>query len=116
MMLDGAQVLRLGRDLVVNIAQANHTRGVEWLERHLAGRYRIHRVYRMADNHIDSMLLALRPGVSLARHDGIRDLLPEPLQSWKFIVPPQPDTGAFPAYGDADLVLTRRRYLPWHVR
>ncbi|MFD7555142.1 glycine amidinotransferase [Streptomyces sp. NPDC059835] len=106
MMLDGAQVLRLGRDLVVNIAQANHARGVEWLERHLAGRYRIHRVYRMADNHIDSMLLALRPGVFLARHDGIRDMLPEPLQSWKFIVPPQPDTGAFPAYGDADLVLT----------
>ncbi|MEU4729556.1 glycine amidinotransferase [Streptomyces sp. NPDC023588] len=106
MMLDGAQVLRLGRDLVVNIAQANHARGVDWLERHLGDRYRIHRVYRMADNHIDSMLLALRPGVFLARHDGIRDMLPEPLQRWKFIVPPQPDTGTFPAYGDADLVLT----------
>ena len=31
----------------------------------------------MADNHIDSMLLALRPGVFLARHDGIRDMLPD---------------------------------------
>ncbi|MGW3787623.1 glycine amidinotransferase [Micromonospora chokoriensis] len=106
MMLDGAQVLRLGRDLVVNIANDNHRIAVDWLERHLDGRYRIHRVYRMADNHIDSMLLALKPGVFLARHDGIRDQLPAPLRSWKFIVPPQPDPGAFPAYDDADLVLT----------
>ncbi|MFD5629967.1 glycine amidinotransferase [Streptomyces sp. NPDC127072] len=106
MMIDGAQVLRLGRDLVVNIAQENHRQGMDWLERHLGDRYRIHRVYRMADNHIDSMLLALRPGVFLARHDGIRDLLPESLQAWKFIVPPEPDPGAFPAYDDTDLVLT----------
>ncbi|MGH3868395.1 MAG: glycine amidinotransferase [Pseudonocardiaceae bacterium] len=77
MMLDGAQVLRLGQDLVVNVAQDNHRRGVEWLRRHLADRFTIHTVYRMADNHIDSMLLGLRPGVLLARHDGIRNMLPE---------------------------------------
>lgn len=106
MMLDGAQVLRLGRDLVVNVAHRNHAMALEWLRRHLAGRYRIHQVNRMADNHIDSMLLALRPGVFLARHDGIRDLLPAALRSWKFIVAPEPDPGAFPAYEDSDLVLT----------
>ncbi|ONI92786.1 glycine amidinotransferase [Saccharothrix sp. ALI-22-I] len=106
MMLDGAQVLRLGRDLVVNIAHHNHRMALDWLRRHLADRYRIHQVDRMADNHIDSMLLALRPGVFLARHEGIRDMLPEQLRSWKFIVPPEPDPGAFPAYDDEDLVLT----------
>ncbi|MER7043648.1 glycine amidinotransferase [Streptomyces jumonjinensis] len=107
MMLDGAQVLRLGRDLVVNVAQANHARGAEWLQRHLGDRYRVHRVWRMADNHIDSMLLALKPGVFLARHDGIRDLMPEPLRSWRYIVPPEPDAGAFPVYDDyEDLILT----------
>lgn len=107
MMLDGAQVLRLGRDLVVNIAHDNHRLAVDWLERHLGERYRIHRVHRMADNHIDSMLLALRPGVFLARHDGIRDMLPTALRSWKFIVAPEPDPGAFPAYDESeDLVLT----------
>ncbi|MFI6359407.1 glycine amidinotransferase [Streptomyces sp. NPDC050743] len=107
MMLDGAQVLRLGRDLVINVAQNNHARGVAWLERHLADRYRIHTVHRMADNHIDSMVLALRPGVLLARHDSIRDLMPEPLRSWRYIVPPEPDPGAFPVYDDyEDLVLT----------
>ncbi|MFB8441226.1 glycine amidinotransferase [Streptomyces niveus] len=106
MMLDGAQVLRLGRDLVVNVAQNNHEQGVRWLERHLGDRYRIHRVWRMADNHIDSMVLALRPGVFLARHAGIRDLMPDPLRSWRYLVPPEPDAGAFPVYDDSDLVLT----------
>jgi glycine amidinotransferase len=106
MMLDGAQVLRLGSDLIVNHAQDNHRRGIDWIERHLGKRYRIHRVYRMADNHIDSMLLALRPGVLLARHEGIREMLPPSLQRWKIIVPPEPDPGAFPVYGDEDLVLT----------
>ncbi|MEU9891849.1 glycine amidinotransferase [Sphaerisporangium sp. NPDC051011] len=107
MMLDGAQVLRLGRDLVVNVAQSNHEQGVHWLERHLGDRYRVHRVWRMADNHIDSMVLALRPGVFLARHDGIRDLMPESFRSWRYIVPPEPDLGSFPVYDDyEDLVLT----------
>ncbi|MEU2440219.1 glycine amidinotransferase [Streptomyces rubradiris] len=107
MMLDGAQVLRLGRDLVVNVAQDNHEQGLRWLQRHLGHDYRVHRVWRMADNHIDSMVLALKPGAFLARHDGIRDLMPEPLRSWRYIVPPEPDPGAFPVYDDdEDLVLT----------
>lgn len=106
MMLDGAQCLRLGRDIVVNVANENHAIACTWLERHLEGRYRIHRVHRMSDNHIDSMLLALRPGVFLARHEGIRDLMPAPFNGWKFIVPPQPDATAFPQYDDGDLVLT----------
>lgn len=106
MMLDGAQVLRLGQDLIVNIAQDNHRLGVDWLQRQVAGRFRIHRVWRMADNHIDSMLLALKPGVFLARHAGLRDLLPAPFQSWKFIVPPEPEPGQFPVYTDSELLLT----------
>lgn len=106
MMLDGAQVLRLGRDLVVNVAQNNHEQGLNWLQRHLDHDYRVHRVWRMADNHIDSMVLALKPGVFLARHDGIRDLMPERFRSWRYIVPPEPDAGAFPVYDDyEDLVL-----------
>jgi glycine amidinotransferase len=106
MMLDGAQVLRLGRDLVVNVATANHARAAGWLARHVEGRHRVHLVHRMADNHIDSMLLALRPGVLLARHHGIRALLPDGFRCWKVIVPPEPDPGSFPVYDEADLILT----------
>ena len=106
MMIDAAQVLRLGRDLLINIAHENHRMAVDWLERHLEGRYRVHRVNRMADGHIDSMLLAVRPGLFLARNEGLRNLLPEELRSWKFLIPPPPDPGDFPVYDDGDLVLT----------
>jgi glycine amidinotransferase len=106
MILDGAQVLRLGKDLVVNIANANHKLAVDWLERHVQDRFRIHRVYKMSDNHIDSMLLALCPGVFLARYGGLRDLMPPKFRNWKYIVPPPPQPGAFPIYNEDDLVLT----------
>lgn len=106
MMLDGAQVLRLGKDLVVNIANENHAMACTWLERHLHDRFRVHRVHRMSDNHIDSMILALRPGVFLARHSGIKSLLPAPFNKWKFIIPPVPTGNNFPVYDDGDLVLT----------
>lgn len=106
MMLDGAQCLRLGRDVIVNVANANHEMALEWLSRHVADKYRIHRVYRMSDNHIDSMILALKPGVFLARHEHVRELMPEEFRSWQYIVPPEPDPGSFPVYDESDLVLT----------
>lgn len=106
MMLDGAQCLRLGEDIVVNIAHQNHALAVDWLELHLGSRYRLHRVYRMSDNHIDSMILALRPGVFLARHAGVRDLMPEVFRKWRYIIPPEPAPDSFPVYQQNDLILT----------
>jgi len=106
MILDGAQCIRLGQDIIVNVANANHRKGFEWLKRHLEPEYRVQAVERMSDNHIDSMLLALKPGVFLARHDGIKDLMPESFQNWKYIVPPIPEADSFPQYDDDDLVLT----------
>lgn len=106
MMFDGAQCLRLGRDIVANVSTAHHALAVDWLERHLEGRFRIHRVYRLSDSHIDSMVLALRPGTLLVRSPEVAELLPKPLRSWDLIVPPPPRTNAFPRYDDDDLVLT----------
>ncbi|MER7580096.1 glycine amidinotransferase [Kitasatospora sp. NPDC097691] len=106
MLFDAAQCLRLGRDIVANIATENHALGVDWLERHLEGRFRIHRVHRLSDSHIDSMVLALRPGTLLCRSQAVVDLLPEPLRKWDVIVPPAPETYNFPAYADDDLILT----------
>ncbi|GII92843.1 glycine amidinotransferase [Sinosporangium siamense] len=106
MMFDGAQCLKLGRDLIVNISTANHAMACDWLERHLEGRFRIHRVHRLSDSHIDSMLLALRPGLLLTRSESVADFLPEKLRSWDMIVPPAPTVNDFPQYDDDDLVLT----------
>ena len=106
MIIDGAQVLRLGKDLIVNVANENHSRACSWLERHLGEKYRIQRVYRMSDNHIDSMILALRPGVFLARDPKVREYMPVQFQKWKFIIPPEPSKDQFPVYDDGDLLLT----------
>ncbi|MFH8983977.1 glycine amidinotransferase [Streptomyces varsoviensis] len=106
MMFDAAQCLRLGRDIVANISTANHALGVDWLERHLHGRFRIHRVYGISDSHIDSMVLALRPGTLLVRSPEVADVLPEWLRSWDLIVAPPPQSDSFPAYDDDDLILT----------
>jgi glycine amidinotransferase len=108
MMFDGAQCMRLGRDIIVNISTANHALACDWLERHLDGRFRLHRVYRLSDSHIDSMVLALRPGTLLVRSEQVADYLPEQLRSWKMIVPPPPEVDNFPSYADDDLVLTSR--------
>ncbi|MDN0193986.1 glycine amidinotransferase [Streptomyces sp. S.PNR 29] len=106
MMFDGAQCLRLGRDLLVNVSNANHALACDWLERHLRGRFRIHRTYRLSDSHIDSMILALRPGKLLVRSKAVADFLPGPLRRWDMIVPPEPTDSNFPRYEDDDLVLT----------
>ncbi|MEV0275696.1 glycine amidinotransferase [Streptomyces sp. NPDC050610] len=106
MMFDAAQCLRLGRDIVANISTANHALGVDWLERHLDGRFRIHRVYGISDSHIDSMVLALRPGTLLVRSAEIADVLPERLRAWDLIVAPPPQSDSFPPYDDDDLILT----------
>jgi len=106
MMFDGAQCLRLGRDVIVNISTANHATACDWLERHLEGRFRIHRVYRLSDSHIDSMVLALRPGTLLVRSEAVADKLPASLRKWDMIVPPAPGSDNFPQYDDEDLILT----------
>jgi glycine amidinotransferase len=80
MMFDGAQCLRLGSDIMVNIATKNHELAVEWLERYLEDRFRLHRVYGLADNHIDSKIIALRPGLLLVRNQAVAELLPASLQ------------------------------------
>jgi glycine amidinotransferase len=108
MMIDGAQCLRLGRDVFVNVSNANHALGCDWLERHLQGRFRVHRMHRLADSHIDSTVLALRPGLLLVRNPGIAERLPKPLQGWDMIFPPEPEDNNFPEYDDDDLVLTSR--------
>lgn len=106
MMFDGAQCIRLGEDVIVNIANQNHIMAVDWLERELGDRFTFHRVWRLSDSHIDSLLLPLRPGVFLVRDKGILERLPKAFQSWDCIVAPPPAPGNFPEYSRDDLVLT----------
>ncbi|MFF4035399.1 glycine amidinotransferase [Streptomyces sviceus] len=106
MMFDAAQCLRLGRDIVANVSTSNHALAVDWMERHLEGRFRVHRVNRLSDSHIDSMVVALRPGTLLVRSAEVVEKLPEALRSWDTILPPEPESDNFPQYDDDDLILT----------
>jgi glycine amidinotransferase len=106
MLFDGAQCQRLGRDILVNVSTENHALGFEWLRRHLDGRFRLHRIDKLSDSHIDSMLLPLRPGTFLVRHEGVAVYLPEPLRKLEMIIPPPPKQNHFPVYEADDLMLT----------
>ncbi|MFF5176174.1 glycine amidinotransferase [Micromonospora sp. NPDC000089] len=101
-MIDGANCLRLGRDLIVNISNANHALACDWLERHLAGRFRVHRMHKLTQSHIDSVVIPLRPGVLLIRSERVLDFLPEKLRGWDTIVAPTPALHDYPQYDDGD--------------
>ncbi len=91
-MFDGAQCLRFGRDIVMNVSTANHWKGLQWLRRHLGDRARIHPV-NLTDHHIDGMFMPLREGLLLINCVGMQEkvqLLPDWLKKWKIIRVPEP--------------------------
>ncbi|MET7511602.1 glycine amidinotransferase [Streptomyces albidoflavus] len=101
-MIDGANCLRLGRDLIVNISNANHALACDWLERHLEGRFRVHRMHKLTQSHIDSVIVPLRPGTLLIRSERVLDYLPESLRRWDTIVAPTPSIDDYPQYENDD--------------
>ncbi|MEV0730594.1 glycine amidinotransferase [Polymorphospora sp. NPDC050346] len=101
-MIDGANCLRLGRDLIVNISNANHALACDWLERHLDGRFRVHRMHKLTQSHIDSVVIPLRPGTLLVRSEKVMEFLPEQLRRWDVIVSPVPDVSDYPQYDNDD--------------
>ena len=100
--------VRFGKDIIVNVANKNHELGLNWLERHLDGKFKLHRIYRMTDNHIDSIILPLRPGLLLLRSPEFIKFLPEPLKKWDIIYPPIPKENNFPSYDQSNLILTSK--------
>lgn len=90
-MFDGAQCLKFGKDIVMNIANENHRLGLKWLQSHVGEKYKIHPV-ELTDHHIDGMFMPLRPGVLLINPSSMKDkidLLPKELRSWDIIEVPE---------------------------
>jgi glycine amidinotransferase len=104
MVFDGAQCMRLGRDVLVNVANYNHELALRWLRGNLRD-LRFHRLDAMADNHIDSVLVPLRPGLMLLRSPEYLKYLPEAMQSWDVIYAPETDDSNFPDYTDLGFVI-----------
>ncbi|MBP9828569.1 MAG: glycine amidinotransferase [Proteobacteria bacterium] len=107
-LFDGAQCIRFGKDVLVNVTTQNHELGFEWLQQHLGSKFRLHKVFKLTDNHIDSMILPLRPGTLLLRSAKYLKFLPDFLRKWDIIYPPEPQLNIFPNYESDDLVLTSK--------
>ena len=87
MAIDGAQFLRIGRDVIVNINSYNQYLGFEWIKSFFPDTD--FHVLHVADNHIDGCLICLRPGVFMVNplYPNMRELLPEKFRNWTYLYP-----------------------------
>ncbi|MFG2232260.1 inosamine-phosphate amidinotransferase 1 [Streptomyces sp. NPDC048723] len=97
MIFDGAQCMRLGADVLVNAANTNHMLALRWLREVIPG-LRFHLLDGIADSHIDSVVVPLRPGLMLLRAPQYLSYLPKAMQAWDVIYPPEMNESAFPDY------------------
>lgn len=90
--LDGANMIKIGRDIICNVATHNQYLGYKWVKKILTRFYpelEIHMV-KVADSHIDGTLLPLAPGTFLANNvflnkNTIKEQLPQKFKSWDII-------------------------------
>jgi N-dimethylarginine dimethylaminohydrolase len=87
---DAANVLRLGKDLIYLVSGTGNALGGQWLQTILGDEFRVHFLEDVYyGSHIDSTLVALRPGLLLANPARVRDdTLPDILKQWKVIYSP----------------------------
>jgi N-dimethylarginine dimethylaminohydrolase len=95
---DAANVLRFGQDLIYLVSATGNEMGGHWLQSILGDQYRVHFLKDVYyGSHIDSTLVALRPGLVLANPARLNDdSLPEILKQWKVIYsPPMENTDRY---------------------
>ena len=115
MAIDAAQFLRIGKDVIVNVSTYNHYLGYKWVKSF----YPESNFYTVTccDNHIDGMLVCLKPGVFLANplFKSYEDQLPDKLRKWKFIYPEQFELHSTAGMTDIDIQLASSRGMDINV-
>ena len=86
-MFDAANCIRMGSHILMNVANKNQELGAKWLQSILGDKYKVWTA-PLADSHIDSSFLPLKPGLAIIMKDYIKDKLPKELQSWDLIYVP----------------------------
>jgi len=88
MAIDGAQFLRIGRDVIVNISSYNQYLGYKWIES-LYPDSTFHPMYGLADNHIDGVLCCLCEGKFLVdpKYPNIKEYIPNKFKNWDLLFP-----------------------------
>ena len=87
MMFDGAQIVKVGVDLIMNVRNANDHLGFQWMRREFP-QYRWHAVNLGSNtDHIDGEFSIIRPGLILAAPRIVNhwDRLPSFMQAWDCI-------------------------------
>ena len=95
---DAANVLRFGQDLIYLVSATGNEMGGHWLQSILGDNYRVHFLKDVYyGSHIDSTLVALRPGLVLANPARLNEnTLPKILKQWKVIYsPPMENTNRY---------------------
>jgi glycine amidinotransferase/scyllo-inosamine-4-phosphate amidinotransferase 1 len=86
-LFEAANTVRMGRDILYLVSSAGNERGARWLQSVLGEEYRVHTtrdIYR--SSHIDSTVLALRPGLVLLNSARVNERnLPPLLAKWEKI-------------------------------
>ncbi|MBI1805103.1 MAG: inosamine-phosphate amidinotransferase 1 [Ignavibacteriae bacterium] len=108
LVFDGAQCIRLGEDIMVNVSNKNHELGFQWLQSNFGDNFNFHRLDRLADNHVDSMILPLRAGLWLVRGRKVLDSIPEKFRKWDFIIAPETKRDMFPSYEGKNLSIASK--------
>lgn len=87
---DAANVLRFGEDLIYLVSATGNELGGHWLQACLGDRYRVHFLKDVYfGSHIDSTIVALRPGLVLCNPGRLNDdTLPPILKQWEVIYSP----------------------------
>ena len=86
-MFDAANCMRLGSHILMNVVNENQRLGAQWLQNTLGNKYKI-LTAPLADSHIDSSFLPLKPGLAIITKEFIRDKLPKELQTWDLVYIP----------------------------
>ena len=90
---DAADAARFGKDIVVQRSHVSNHFGIEWLRRHVAGRYEVHEVEFHDDRavHIDATFVPLAPGKVLVNPDRPMKVIPEIFRrgGWEFLTAPR---------------------------
>lgn len=84
---DGANCLKFGKNILMNVGSKNHELGAHWLQKVLGTTYNVHAV-RLTDSHIDGLMMPLDEGTLLVNDYAMHNkyhLLPAFLQKWKRI-------------------------------
>jgi len=104
--LDAANVLRMGRDILCQISCSGNMLGCQWLQRVLGDAYRVHPVAGVYDGtHLDTTITLVRPGLVVLNPERIRpDQVPAVFRNWEIIwCPEMVDTGYSWSYPRASI-------------